>query len=102
MCRRGSGLLLRLLPFLILKTGTVIPVTQVRPLKLSEMKNFVQGHTAKYQDQDSTVGMAGSRPQHNGLHFPLNHIASNVKSKTRPNMSTKLCLRQHDVVIYKA
>lgn len=53
---------------------------------------------SKYQGQDSTIEMAGSRPQHNDLHFPLNHIASNVKSKIRPNASTKLSLTQHDIV----
>ena len=86
---------------LILKTGTVFPVIQVRPLRLTEVKNFVQGHTAKYQGQDSTTEMAGSRPQHNDLHFPLNHIASSVKSKIKPKMSIKLSLRQHDIVFVK-
>lgn len=67
-------------------TGTVSPVIQERPLRLSDMKNFVQGHTTKYQGQGSTSGVAGCRPQQEGLFFPLSHITSNIKSKTRPNV----------------
>lgn len=76
MYRHGAGLLLGLFPFLLLKPGTVVSVTQVRPLRLSERLKFVQDHTAKNQGQ----GMAGSRLQQEGLRFPLTHIASKLKS----------------------
>lgn len=80
MYRHGAGLLLGLFPFLLLKLGTVVSVTQVRPLSLSERLKFVQDHTAKNQGQDSVIGMAGSRLQQEGLRFPLTHIASKLKS----------------------